>query len=388
MTMDFEDRDRMDVDVDGLLNLPTTVNTHGAAVTLSDAPEVGDTLENCRLIAELGYGSSGRAFLARQPALADRPIVLKVTNVTHEEHLNLARLQHTNIMPLYWASTHPYTGLRILAMPYLARTTLSRLLENLRSLRIDDWNGQRIFEILQQDQDGVPVQIPAQEHAAQVLRGSTWIDFVLRMGQTLAEALAFAHQRNLLHLDVKPSNILITPDGQPLLLDLDVACQPIPEGAVTIPWLGGTPFYMSPEQQQAMEALSLSKPIPARVDERSDVYTLGMVLYVALGGALDEQQRPDPARLPLLNPKVSREIVDIIGRCIAEKPSQRYPNCTELAADLELQRLDLPLRGVRDRLSDRWQKWRRRHPLGLSLAVLLIFCLITVFAGFFSQFLR
>src|SRR5262249_44273178 len=101
MAMDYEDPVQSDIDLDRLIDLPSTVSLHSSGTTLSDAPDVGDTLENCRLVAELGYGSSGKAFLARQPALADRPIVLKVTNVTHEEHLNLARLQHTHIMPLY-----------------------------------------------------------------------------------------------------------------------------------------------------------------------------------------------------------------------------------------------------------------------------------------------
>src|SRR5207253_4897017 len=128
---------------------------------------------------------------------------------------------------------------------------------------------------LQNDQNELPMSIPLQEHAAQQLKQSTWVDFVLRLGQTLAEALAFAHQRNLLHLDVKPSNILITPDGQPILLDLDVARQPIAAGTSSVPWFGGTPGYMSPEQRQAMQTLALHQPVVTPIDERSDIYSLG-----------------------------------------------------------------------------------------------------------------
>src|SRR5262249_53560531 len=62
-------------------------------------PEVGEVLGGFRLLAELGRGASGRIFLASQPSLADRPVVLKVTASGQEEHLSLARLQHMNIVP-------------------------------------------------------------------------------------------------------------------------------------------------------------------------------------------------------------------------------------------------------------------------------------------------
>ncbi len=374
------------VHIDDALELPPTVGSHAATWNASNFPEVGDVLENCRLIAVLGYGSSGRAFLARQPALADRCIVLKVSKNVTEEHLNLARLQHTHIMPLYWASTHPHNGLRVLAMPYLAKTTLAGLLARLASAPIECWDGQRVFAELHNDQDELPVRIPPQEHSAQILKHSSWVDFVLRLGRTLAEALAFAHQRRVLHLDVKPSNILITPDGQPILLDMDVARQPVAAGAETVRWLGGTPAYMSPEQRQAMEALTHHKPIPLQIDERSDVYSLGMVLYLALGGALDRNQRPDPRRLSAMNPRVSRELAEIVARCLAYDPCDRYPNCAALADDLDRQLHDLPLCGVRSRLSERWRKWRRRRPLGLPLVILLAsFCAAMSYAGFSYQ---
>src|ERR1043165_3103421 len=82
-----------------LLNLPSL----GPPRSEGPFPTIGDTVENCRLLATLGRGAFGMAFLAQQETLADRPIVLKVTaENTHEEHLTLARLQHTHIMPLYW----------------------------------------------------------------------------------------------------------------------------------------------------------------------------------------------------------------------------------------------------------------------------------------------
>ena len=122
------------------------------------------------------------------------------------------------------------------------------------------------FEALQKDQESLPVRIEAEEQPAQLLRESTWVEFVMRLGQTLAQTLAYAHQRNLMHLDVKPANIILTPDGQPILLDLDVARPPLAAGDAAVPWLGGTPAYMSPEQRQAINALMRNQPLPQAVD--------------------------------------------------------------------------------------------------------------------------
>ena len=164
----------------------------GTNAKFADFPEVGDALEDCRLVAELGCGASGQAFLAQQEASADRPIVLKITTAAaREEHLNLARLQHTHIMPLYWISALPHRGLRVLAMPYLARTTLAGLLNRMEEFPRESWSGQQVFEILQDDEALMPVRIAVQEQTAEGLKGSSWVDFVVNLGQTLAQALAY-----------------------------------------------------------------------------------------------------------------------------------------------------------------------------------------------------
>ncbi len=347
-------------------------------------PVLGESVDHCRLVAELGSGASGRAFLARQETLADRPIVLKVTrDSSRHEDLNLARLQHTNIMPLYWASTLPNQGLRVLAMPYLARTTLASLLSRRTKFPGATWTGARVFEALEEDQAKMPVRIAVQAQHAQLLKQSSWVEFVVQAGHAVAEALAYAHQRGLVHLDLKPANILITPDGQPIVLDLDVARQPIPAGSAMVPWLGGTWLFMSPEQQAAITAMSQLEPIPHAVDGRSDLYSLGLVLACALGGTPDDHTPPAPRALPRLNPKVSQGLADIVARCLAQNPADRYPDGDALAEDLRRHLQHLPLRGVHNRLPERWRKWRRRRPLGLALIVTVAaFCGMAGAAGF------
>src|SRR5947209_2427798 len=90
-------------------------------------PAVGEALGDLLLLAELGRGVEGRVYLARQSTLSDRPLVLKLTPDHGQEHLSLARLQHTHIVPLYWAQELPERGLRMLCMPYLGGSTLAHL---------------------------------------------------------------------------------------------------------------------------------------------------------------------------------------------------------------------------------------------------------------------
>ena len=92
----------------------------------TDFPEVGEQLGPFRLLSELGQGASGKTYLAVEPALADRLVVLKIIPGDQEEHLSLARFQHTHIIPLFSEQTFPDRGLRALCMPYLGGTSLAQ----------------------------------------------------------------------------------------------------------------------------------------------------------------------------------------------------------------------------------------------------------------------
>src|SRR5262249_12782777 len=306
---------------------------------------------------ELGRGRQGRVFLATQPALADRPVILKLTPRDDREHSSLARLQHTHIVPLYWVQDFPDRHLRLLGMPYLGGATLAQIREGLRDRPVSQRSGRDLLEVLDAVQDQAPLCLPAHGPARVLLRRSSWAEAICWIGACLAEALDYAHQRGLVHLDLKPSNVLIASDGQPLLLDFHLAREPLSAGKSAPDWFGGTPAYMAPEQREAWTAIEAGRPLPVPVDGRADIFALGHLLYEALGRK---------------NPIVSPGLADVLHKCLAVRPDDRYPQAGALAEDLRRHLEDRPLKGVPNRdLQERWGKWRRRHPLVLPLGLFL-----------------
>jgi hypothetical protein len=284
-------------------------------------PAVGETLADFRLLKELGRGAQGRVFLAAQTGLADRLVVVKVTLQAGQEHLSLARLQHTHIVPLYAVQDLPERKLRLLCMPYMAGTTLARLLEAMRGVPLERRTGQRLLDVI--DRAHVPMQADLRRRGPgrQALARASYPEAVCWIGACLAEALHYAHERGLLHLDVKPSNVLLASDGQPMLLDFHLARGPLAKGGPPPDWLGGTLAYMAPEHRAAVTSVRDQQPIVQAVTSRCDVYALGLVLYEALSARLPgEVERP---RLERINPQVSVGLADIVHKCLAPAPTDR-----------------------------------------------------------------
>ncbi len=331
-------------------------------------PEVGEQLGPFHLLAELGQGASGKTYLAAEPALADRLVVLKVIPDDQEEHLSLARFQHTHIIPLFSEQTFPNQGLRALCMPYLGGTSLARLLEALNEVPLAQRRGRHLLEALGRVQAG-HYPLPASDEGPyrRYLEQASYIQAVCWIVACLADGLQEAHAHGLVHMDVKPSNVLIAADGLPLLLDFHLARKPIRSGERVVDRIGGTPGWMAPEQAAALKAVSLGQPVPEPVTGRADLYPLGLLLCEALGGPGAGSEAAKGKAWQRRNSQVSTGLADIVQKCLAFKPAGRYLDAVTLADDLRRHLNDLPLRGVANRsFRERWRKWRRRRPSALA----------------------
>src|SRR5262249_26892334 len=232
-------------------------------------------------------------------------------------------------------------------------------------------SGAHLVEALDRAGHNAPVACPSDGPARHLLARASYVQAVCWLGACLADALHYAHERGLVHLDLKPSNILLGSDGQPMLLDFHLAREPLRPGGPRPEWFGGTPEYMSPEQTLALEAVRGSKPTTVTIDGRSDIYSLAKLLYEALGGPAGVEGQSPP--LWRCNPRVGRSLSALTPTCLAPQPAAPSPAAAAVAADLRRHLRDLPLRGVPNRsLAERWAKWRRRRPHALTQGLLAL----------------
>ncbi len=330
-------------------------------------PNPGEDIGPFRLLAELGRGASGKTYLAAEPALGNRLVVLKVITDDQEEHLSLARLQHTHIIPLFSEQGFPERGLRALCMPYLGGASLARILEGVAHISPGKRRGQDILDVLDRMRTEYTDPSPADGPYRRYLAHASYAQAVCWIAACLADALHSAHTHGLIHMDVKPSNVLIAGDGLPLLLDFHLAHRPIGAGERIGDRLGGTTGWMAPEHRAAFDAVSRGEAVAEPVDGRADLYALGLLVREALAGPGAGQGRGPKSPWRGHNPDVSIGLADIIAKCLATTPVDRYHDAAALADDLRRHLNELPLRGVANRsLVESWRKWRRRRPAALT----------------------
>jgi serine/threonine protein kinase/Tfp pilus assembly protein PilF len=382
---------------------------HGVLRSLGDAsrsgvtlrlPDVGEELFGFRLRHELGRGAFARVFLAEQGGLADRPVVLKISAIEGDEPRTLAQLQHTHIVPIYSVHEDAAAGLRAVCMPYFGGASLSRVLDALWRDVPKPEQGRQLVEALRAVQaHSVPGAQPpgaAESPALEFLGRATYVQAVAWVVARLADALQHAHQRHIQHRDIKPSNILLSADGQPMLLDFNLA-QDLGRSPGQAA-LGGTVAYMAPEH---LRALAARDPALARlVDHRADVYSLGMVLYEMLAGQSPFDQSASYSPLPALieamaleraravpslrrhRPDVPWGLESIARMCLAPDAGRRYQQAGHLAEDLRRFLEDRPLRHAPElSTAERLAKWARRHPTLTSSASVATAAVVLLAAG-------
>jgi serine/threonine protein kinase len=257
------------------------------------------------IMNEISRGSFGVVYKAQQQGL-DRVVALKVllagAHASQEavarfqrEAKSVARLKHPNIVPVYDIGTQD--GHHYFAMEFIEGSPLSALITN-KTVTSSD---------------------------------------ALAIAEQLADALESAHKAGVIHRDIKPSNILVDAKGTPNITDFGLAKQIDLDTKYTVSGTTlGTPAYMPPEQARG----EIEK-----IDARSDVYSLGAVIYEMLTGRTPFVGRSllevvvavinDPLTPPrALNPKIHRDVQTIIQKCLEKDPRQRYASAADLRDDI------------------------------------------------------
>lgn len=200
---------------------------------------------------------------------------------------------------------------------------------------------------------------------------------------TIARAVHHAHQRGVLHRDLKPGNVLLDRDGEPHVTDFGLAKRIEAEGELTRTGdIVGTPNYMAPEQAGAHRQLTTAV----------DVYSLGAILYELLAGrppfqsdtvmdTLMKVRAEEPVRLQVHNPSVDRDLETICLKCLEKASEKRYDSAAALADELDRWRRGEPIEARRASTRERVLKWTRRRPaaaalIGVSVASALGFVML------------
>jgi serine/threonine protein kinase/tetratricopeptide (TPR) repeat protein len=277
-------------------------------------PPVPDGLQSALgasyvLERELGSGGMATVYLARD-VKHQRQVALKVLHPDlavslgperfRREITTAAQLQHPHILGVY-DSGETWTGQLWFTMPYVAGESLRDRLRREGQLPVGD---------------------------------------AIRITREVASALAYAHQRGIIHRDIKPENVLLTEQGDALLADFGIAralSATVTDTGLTATGLAvGTPQYMSPEQASGERTL----------DARSDVYSLGALLYEMLAGetpftgpsaqaVIAKMLSSAAPSVRSVRPAVSPSVDAAIQRALAPVPADRWPNAGEFSSGLE-----------------------------------------------------
>ena len=328
--------------------------------------ELGSRIGPFELERELGRGGQGRVFLARDTRLG-RPVALKVLTRRvldspdrearfRREAVLGSRLEHPSIATVYEAGSHD-------GAPWVAM----QLVE-----------GESLAEHVRRDRDRSPFVLSIEEVHDRV-----------RVFEGAVRAVHAAHQAGILHRDLKPGNLMITPEERAVVLDFGLARELEGDGGqITLSGeVFGTPSYMAPEQ---IESSTLG------VDERTDVYALGATLFewltarrpftgateAALFRAVLQGNAPS---LRALQPSVPRDLDLVVSTAMSREPRHRYATALDLADDLAavLENRSVAVRAPGP--AERAARWARRDPRRAALVFGLVVALLAAAGsvGFF-----
>ncbi|VTR95693.1 serine threonine protein kinase : Putative uncharacterized protein OS=Gemmata sp. Wa1-1 PE=3 SV=1: Pkinase: TPR_11 [Gemmata massiliana] len=289
-------------------------------------PKPGDNFEGLTIERELGRGGFARVYLARDPATGNRPVALKLSQHASGEAGTLGLIAHPHIVAVHWARR--VQGLHAICMSFVGAATLADVIES--TFHGPTANQPRSAQTVLGVTDSTAA--PA-VHSVPFLTGrESYPNTVAQFALQLADALAYLHQLNVSHGDLKPSNIILGPSGHPYLIDFNLATG-LDDALIRC---GGTIPYMAPERLRVLlgerEGVGTAAP--------TDVYSLGAVLFEALTGLLPfkpgsfldpkdlardllRRQALVPPSAATCNPEVPGALAKIIASCLQFDPQNR-----------------------------------------------------------------
>jgi WD40 repeat protein/serine/threonine protein kinase len=230
------------------------------------------------------------------------------------------------------------------------------------------------------------------EGPSATLRDGSYVRQIAELGRQVAEALQVLHSAGVIHRDVKPGNIMLTPDGsQAVLMDLGLAQLADDQQNLTrTRQFVGTLRYASPEQERSID----------KIDGRADLYSLGATLWELLtlqplfghhegmgqGELITKIQREDPPLVHTLNPAVPRDLSAIVAKCLEKDAVKRYATGDELAADIGKFLAGEPVTARPVGTIEKAWRWCRRNPVvsGSATAIAVTLLVATVVSTLFG----
>jgi len=366
-------------------------------------------LGDFEIIRELGRGGMGIVYEARQRSL-NRKVALKVLSSGlgmtakavirfRREAETAAKLHHTNIVPIH--ATGEEDGVHYYAMELVDGPSLNFVIRHMRDHRrsaepkaqtpstppsgsdstvavsprhaapaasledpatsLPDWVAQTMT--MESGSDPIASGTSVGESSSTLTAGHSFFDNIARMIADVADALGYAHSQTVVHRDMKPSNLLLSPDGRVSINDFGLARMLEQPGMTTTGEFMGSPLYMSPEQITAGRA---------PLDHRTDIYSLGATLYELLtlqppflgerrDQIIGQIMHKEPRSLRSVNKKIPVDLETICLKAMEKDPDRRYQTGEDMAEDLRRFVNRFAISARQTGIVGRTSKWVRRH---------------------------
>ena len=398
---------------DPLGSAPTDVGTkpkrvrleHGDVAPHSFPIDFGDY----RLIRKIGQGGMGVVYEAEQKSLGNRRLALKTikySNVVSDhaaarfqiEVQVIAQLEHRHIVPVFHLGEE--SGVQFYAMKFIDGNDLGKLVKKLKTTLSPNKRSTEKAELPKQTwatntdstrRSGCSKResLASNRVLEKVAKDGTtaepsFVTHLVRMGIQIATALDHVHQHGIIHRDIKPANLLLDVDGNAWLTDFGLAVIRDSPNLTATGEFVGTYHYMSPEQAMGSKRME--------VDQRTDIYSLGVTLYelLTLQRAFPGDTREEvlhkvrfhnvsPVRR--IAPRVPKDLETIVMKAMAREPNARFRSAAELAKELERFQDGKPLTIRPPSIFERFGYWLRANPqavvsLAAGLAITFVASII------------